>query len=437
MKKSLSTLCTLALSLPLLSTAAQAEDGGVVSQLVDNAVYKFTTTYSLFRYPLDGSNTTLESNSNELYSTLSMETEAILTEDDIYSWLNLELVALYGTLDNVAQGVFRKPNGAQSPAHFLDAKRVAYHAEIMDGEAEVIVGKELLEYGVAETYSPTDRFGMSIAIDPFESDSHGVWHAGFKLFSDDDTFEYRFIPFHERGASANGRNRWQGLIAQNGEAQIEPFQWRNVGNLVSYSAVRQGYDWFVLAHHGQAAYPVVTQSGNKTFTTTPNAWSFGGGYARVKEEWKFYAEALTQITEHAMDQDYLMYSFGFSYRETDWANEMGMEELTYYLEYGGEIVLDEQKTRPYLSSNSYTYRQNQDTLMPKLEIKVDDNWSGSVTTAINMRDNDYTYGVGVQYKDSDNLKVRASYSDFNGGTGTFYGNWDRNDVFKINIEYKF
>ncbi|MEG3619536.1 hypothetical protein V5T82_13805 [Magnetovibrio sp. PR-2] len=439
MKKSIRAFCSIAMSLPLMTSAALAD--GIVTELVENAAFELNATYSNFRYPLASSNTTLERNTNEIFSTLGLETEAVITDDDVYSWLNLELVAMYGTLHQVGQGVFRKPNASQSAAHFLDAKRVAYHAEIMDGDVELIMGKEFIEFGVAENYSPTDRFAMSVAVDPTEADAHGVWQAGFKVYSGDDHFEYRFIPLHERGASANGKNRWQGLIAQNGAPQVEPFQWRNVGNLISYNAVRQGYDWFVLAHHGQAAYPIVTRDPGgavtDTFSVTPNAWSFGGGASAVKEEWKFVVETLVQITEHALDQDYLMYTIGFSYRETDWANEMGMEELTYYLEYGGEVVLDEQKIRPYISQNSYTYRQNQDTFLPKLEIKVDDTWSGTLSAAINARDNDYTYGMGVEYKDSDNLRVRASYTDFSGSTGTIYGNWERNDVLKLNVEYKF
>ncbi|NVK19644.1 MAG: hypothetical protein HWE30_13170 [Methylocystaceae bacterium] len=458
-------VCLIPLFVLILSGPSRAD--GLLDQIADNAVYKLKTTYTVFKHPVENidvsnsqvstlerllnrtfnrpSSTDLDNSRRAIYSTLNMETEAILTEDDFYSWVNLDLVAMFGTLPQVGRGVFRHPNDEQAQAHWLDAKRVAYHAEVMDGDAELIVGKELISLGLNEIYSPTDRFGMAVAVDPSEAEEHGVWQMGFKFFSEDDRFEYRFIPFHERGAVANGKNRWQGLMSQTGEVVVAPFQWRNVGNLISYNAVRQGYDWFVLAHHGQAAYPVPMQGRNSSISgamdlpdlVSPNAWSFGGGFAVVEGKWKFFGETLAQITDHDLDQDYLMYSLGFSYRETNWANKMGLNEITYYLEYGGEAVLDKQKNRNYLVGNSYTYRQNLDTLFPKMEMRVSDTWSGVLQGAINLRDNDYTFGAGVEYKYSDNLKFRAGYTDFNGGRDTIYGNWDQNDVIKANLEYKF
>ena len=368
------------------------------------------------------------------------------------TFLRVELLGWASTIENSVRGVFSRPGTEDRQANFIDIRILSIAEETDWGE--VIVGKDLISFGASELYSPTNIFGRQVGIHPVYAEDDGAWQASANYFLGDDTVSYRVLPFHERDPSPDGVNRWlgsggssafqelpDGVDANAIEERYHDSNIWNWGHLLSLDAVRSGYDFYAFVNRGFSTYPVlVTETAGlntKTLQVYPRATMFGGGASVVEDAWKFTVEGVQQIADDDLDEDFFRYSLGVSYRETDFANEIGLNEIKPILEYAGEETTDEQDEDVNLISNSRSARTGRHTALGRLEVEIDDTWSSSAAMVYNLSTHDSSQSLGVRYKHDDNTLVDFAFGRFQGGGTTEFGRQSNNDFLSITLDYTF
>ena len=168
----------------------------------------------------------------------------------------------------------------------------------------------------------------------------------------------------------------------------------------------------------------------------PLALTLGAGLAKTVEEWKLYAEATYQNTLKSEDEDFVKYVLGVSYRETEFAEKVGLEEISPIIEYAGEIVTNPQLADNF-TVNSKESRPGRNTLFLRVDFRRNDKWTGVFAVAHNISTADNFLTGLIQYSYSDNLKFNLERRMFSGRDDTQFGRWEANDYIGLNTEYKF
>ena len=136
------------------------------------------------------------------------------------------------------------------------------------------------------------------------------------------------------------------------------------------------------------------------------------------------------------DEDFLKYVLGVSYRETNFAALLGLEEISPYFEYGGEIVFE-----PQLATNFIINSKNSRPMRNSVNLKIDFRQNNEFTYIFgithNISTNDNLVMGLVEYKYNDNLKFQLERRQFSGSDNTQFGRWKENDFIGLNIQYKF
>lgn len=314
-----------------------------------------------------------------------------------------------------------------------------------DGYA-LTVGKAMLDIGLAEIFSPTDRFNPVNAAYPQQPRADGFWQARLDWYLEQDMLAFIYTPYEEHGWMPHPGSRWYGggdpdffkLPIPAGFSVTDAGGVHNPGYMVLYEGVRSGGDFFLFAHHGPSVYPVLRSPSGLALTygkEYPVALSTGGGVSRVSGAWKYYGEVIHQRTRGGADQDFFKYVAGFSYRETRLANKLGLDEIQPIVEYAGEWVTSSQKDG-YLVDSSEA-RPGRNTLIFSLHLLHNEKWSYSLHGTRNLTKDDYALGAGAEYKHNDNLSFTMTVRSYSGKEDTQFGRWRRNDNLALGIRYVF
>ena len=437
-----STLCAGLLSLgsPI---AAWADPAEVLEELRDNA--RFSVDAALdYHYDDFPEGSGKDDTDYEGTIRLGMTSDAYIGDT---TFLRMELTAWLTTIEDSVRGAFNEPGSADPEAKALDIRILAAAEETDWGE--IVIGKDLITYGMNELARPTDVFGGTVSFHPGLAEENGVWQLGAHYFLDDDTLSYRLLPFHERDPGPVGKNRWagaggdptffdlpdelDGITISERYRDGRPSNW---GHLVVLEGSRTGYDFFVLGHRGPSPYPVIKSTVGEANLEFPISTSVGGGLSLVEDAWQFTGEAIHHLPDDRQDDAFLHYAFGMSYRETTFANSLGLNEIKPIIEYAGEwLSWDEDEADVVASSKNA--RPGRNTLLGKIEVQVDDTWSFAVAGTRNMTTEDYGVAVGAQYSPSDNLTFEAGWSQYDGDSNTEFGRWRENDSLSLVTKYRF
>ena len=277
----------------------------------------------------------------------------------------------------------------------------------------------------------------------------GLIQARYKYYIEDDIFSMFVIPYEEHAPTPDPTSRWLGTTGDTDFISISGLPtgysikdgyhsttFENAGYLVSYEGIREGYDFFTILHHGPSAYPVLIRDDLVFTKEYPISTSIGGGISAVYDEWKLYSEAIYQTTEHDADQDFLKYVVGASYKETEFANSVGIDEIQPIIEYAGEEIIEEQNNSKYYT-DSKNARPFRDSVITQIQITFNDDWLGSLHGTKNLDNKDYSFGSGLEYSYNDNLKFYLMGTFYHGKDETAYGRWRQNDNLELGFNYKF
>ena len=192
-----------------------------------------------------------------------------------------------------------------------------------------------------------------------------------------------------------------------------------------------------MIHHGPSTYFAVSRiSTNANKKTNPLAWTLAGGVAKTIEEWKLYTEASYQNTNKSQDEDFVKYVLGISYRETEWAEKIGLEEISPIFEYAGEIVTNPQLAENFIV-NSKASRPGRNTVISKIDFRKDDEYSFTIFATHNFSTDDRMGGGYLEYSYNDNMTFQLERRWFSGDDDTQFGRYDDNDFTGLSMQYKF
>jgi hypothetical protein len=430
-------------------TAAAQGVTDFFSQLTDNTSVELEGR--VIGYPDDPEGRSADDDPVNVSPRVTLSTQGDLT--DALSF-NTEIYAAYSNQSDEYSGAFREPGSEARQPKFIDFNTVFLRYDADD--FGVTVGKERIELGKAEIYSPTNRFGLVDGVMPPDARDFGVWQIGVDYFIEDDTLSLIVTPVHEKGLIPPGSSRW---IGTSGDADFESVTLpiggfgipgttvtdefhstspENFGYLLRYEGQREGFDFFGLVHHGPSIFPVLRLPAPlmPVFEKIdPLATSAGGGISVVHEAWKFYGEAIFQFTDESEDQDFVRYVAGVSYRDTEFANKMGIDEIKPILEYAGDEVFDQQGATGFVV-NSRNARPFRNTVIARIEVQFNDEWSSALGGTINVGDDDWSTTLGVEYRPNDNLTLQLIGSVFDGTDSTHFGRWQNNDFVGFKVSYK-
>ncbi len=343
---------------------------------------------------------------------------------------------------------------APMPAR-LDLTRLSLR---YDGDStSFLIGKADLSMGVAELYSPVDVFEQFNSSSLMHRYRSGAWQATMAWrASDSDEIKVSLLPFNGRAAVLPEDSRWRTAvgtdpifdIAAATREQYASTNAVNTGKLVRYSATREGYDWFLGAYQGRAPYvnlrrtitltgvfPLITTSVNTAYVV-PRSHAVFGGITRTAGSLGMYGEAIYQRTKGGQDENYLRYVVGITYRETQFANRMGWEEITPVLEYAGEKADGAQDVTLYPATSAAT-RPYRNALLARLKFKLDANWKTFVGMSRNVHSHDWVGMAGFESRFSDDLSFFGQATFLGGAEGTQFGRWRRNDNLSLGFDFRF
>jgi len=435
--------------IPKIKSLEESKNGGVFNDILNNMSFVQKAFWSQFDDDFPNDDVADDSKSAFL-GRLKVESSAVL--NDRWSF-NASLLLQGSTYEDDLRGVFARPGTNERKGRILELKEAYLTFE--EDEYDISLGKSLNAVGLSELFSPANRFGLVDAIHPMYLEELGLWKATFNYYVEDDSISYSLMPFHERSPRPDGRSRWLGSsgdstffeldpelgIDPEGNPQLED-EFRSStdleswGHLLQYNAVREGFDYFGLFHYGPTLYSVVKKEGGIDKKYNPLAVTLAAGLAKTVEEWKLYTEAAYQNTLKSEDEDFVKYVLGVSYRETEFAEKVGLEEISPIIEYAGEIVTNPQQADNF-TVNSKKSRPGRNTLFLRVDFRRNDKWTGVFAVAHNIPTRDNFLTGLIQYSYSDNLKFNLERRMFSGRDDTQFGRWEANDYIGLNTEYKF
>jgi len=362
--------------------------------------------------------------------SISLETELVFTV----------------TGPNQQSGLFTSP-GVINPEPAFAEFRI-FMLTWQGANTEIRVGKDVIELGLAEIYTPVDRFSSQNYSKPQHFDDRGDIQLSIARFFTSSELRFTMLPYNEDFIDPPGNSRWlnsQGdrdFFSQIGAKDEDrpnsfPEDW---GYLLEYSGVGRGFDYYVAAHHGPGAYPVVQLEGivipPKTKKIYPTATSGMAGVVATRGSWSYYADVLYQKTERHEDDSFASWAVGFSYRETKLASRLGIIEIKPILTYSGSTVVED--SDPALTLyNSEAARPHPDSLIGRIELRLTDKTRFDILGSTNFSDDDSSYGFLLLYNYSDSLLFSAQSLFMNGKDNTQFGRWRTNDFVSIGFNYRF
>ena len=112
-----------------------------------------------------------------------------------------------------------------------------------------------------------------------------------------------------------------------------------------------------------------------------------------------------------------------------------------------EIILTTEYAR-YVSTRDKSYRSDHifyskesrsglNTLLAKIELDIDDDWTVFSFFTHNITGNDHSEALGVRFKVHDSLEYYGNATFFDGNAGTPIGSQRANDVFEVGLKWSF
>jgi hypothetical protein len=369
-------------------------------------------------------------NNVALFSSFSLETE-----------LNITV-----TLPNQQSGMFTTPGVINPEPPFIDFR--TFMLTWRGVSTEVSLGKGIIELGYAELYTPVDRFSSQNYNKPQHFYDRGDIQLSVSRFFNRSTLKFTVLPYNEDFIDPPAKSRWLNsrddleFFNQVGARDEDrpnsfPEDW---GYLLLFTGVGNGFDYYLGAHRGQSAYPVVQFSGivfpPKTRKFYPTATSGMAGIVGTRGSWTYYVDIIHQQTEDYDDDSFTRWAVGFSYRATKLANRLGLVEIKPLLTYSGQKITNNRNALSIVS-NSEPARPHPNSLLGRLDLRYTDRALFYLLGSINFTEYDSSFGFGFEYFPSDSLSFSAVSLFMNGKNNTQFGRWRSNDFVSIGLNYRF
>ena len=132
----------------------------------------------------------------------------------------------------------------------------------------------------------------------------------------------------------------------------------------------------------------------------------------------------------------MLKTIGFRYKETNYANSVGLDEISPIVELADEFIIRGFKNGSVYAS-SQASRPNPHNIITAIELKVDDQKEFRLSLNYNIKDKDHSSGVGAEYKPNDNLNLYINVYNFGGASNTHFGQYRKNRNIEIGLKKSF
>jgi len=409
-------------------------------KLIKNTEYTLdTSVMGFFQKPTAQS---LDADDASIVGRFTLKSDVWLND---YFSTGFDLYAAYSSQKGEYAGVFRNPGHQSTQARIVDFNTawLRYESEYF----ALILGKQYIEMGLSDLYSPVDRFGLHNFSNPSQPYKIGVWQVSIDYFINDDTLSFKLLPVYERSLFPSQHSRWLGntedpqFFNLTSQYQISdyyyPVRIENMGYLLQYKGYRAGYDFFAALHHGPSIYPTLRNGllANELTKQDPLATSISVGILKVINQWTVSAEVIYQLNDNNSDQDFIRYSVGVSYNESNWSHKLGLNQIKTSLQWSGDEVVDS-KLSDAINTSSNDARPFQKTLFFKIEVEQSEKWSYLISIAHSIN-TDLGLFTGIEYKRNNNLSFRLESGFFSGHSDSFFGRWKDNNYLRLRTLYTF
>lgn len=333
---------------------------------------------------------------------------------------------------------------------YFDLTRLAVRYDTY--EYALLLGKSDVSVGATDLYSPVDRFESTNFSNPLHAIDRGRWQLSYTRYLENSQLRFFALPIAEAGIGPPEDSRWRSAAGSDvffdqttqGEMQLRNNHPQHWDYLLMWDWSMAGADFFMGAHHGSSAYPVARQRQAPTpvnpqpdlIIEYPSATSGMAGFVATFDSLRVHGELLHQNVEGDRDQSLSRYVLGGSYRETEWANRLDLNEVKLMLEYSDEVIHDEQDAEGYVQ-DSRPARPFPQTLLARLDVIVDGELTFWGAISDNFREGDGSYMLGATYDWSDALQLDLRAVSFSGDDGTQFGRWRDNDHITAGLRYTF
>jgi len=321
---------------------------------------------------------------------------------------------------------------------------------------DITIGKKIFKNGISTLYSPSDVYNYTLAPDPLDPYTLGVWLTEFEYYTDNSSYGLIFFPFISNSKTFSPQSRWASTSDDKSisndfiipkKTTIKEDKNNKVRGLfrikTSQIFLNQGIDFIFDLGIGPSLYTVLeyTDRENTYLETKPYGWYTSAGFSTTYKKLEVHGEVYYQNTFGNKDDDFVSAVGGATYTLDKWVDKLGLNKINMTLEYVKEFVTDEY-------DHSKTYRSSKQQRAPKNDIlinvnaeindKVSLNYFGNIRLAIKQNKDSGRYQkFSTQYKVKDGIVTNFFVEFFNGDVNSYYGKWKNNDRIGIDIKYYF
>ena len=352
----------------------------------------------------------------------------------------LQLVAVpllqYDTENKTADEVEFHENEFQRPAGTFQELHLTYYGDTF----ELSIGKQVLAWGPAPIYRPTDNLNAADFLDVPTVHKVGVPAASLLLRGEVDV-QLVVAPLFTPNRLPQADNRWT-ILPEDVLRQIEEVtgfeppillernlprdEIQNVqaGLRLRSSSLIDGWDLELSAFHGHDSFglfdaallfPPVRIEVEQIY---PEYNEVGGGFSTAAGGFTIHAEAAYHRTVGSIDDDYWQYVAGFDY-VIDSGIPAALDRIQFGVEYAGEGV-DNENTRPISTFSTGFNRALVNSAAALVDFVFSEETSVRGGGSINFNDDDFVVRAEITHKLIENLRLRAGVEVF----------WSRDDLLR-------
>lgn len=398
----------------------------------------------IYRFSHEAPKASLDPNRWQVLTAIETSSGADFGEQ---SYLNFEILTYLHSMEdnhNDSLHTFERKN---QYAAFFSPKVLNIIYESVD--FDFTVGLDLVDFGYAELHNSVSNFGRSNSLHSTHSFELGVPLASYQRYIGDDSLSYTLMPLEMDSLVPEQSNRWQGdgsgaypsLPNGSNVSSIETtplsIKTKNIRHLMLYEAIRSSYDYYAFGFLGPSPFSIVRQNELIYEKYHPWSWQLGGGVNKVSGAQKFYIDMMYQSSSHKVDENFVRGTIGGIFKNSSWSKDFGINEIVFTAEYARDVRTRDQSGRSDFIFSSKASRSGLNTLLGKIELDINDDWTVYSIFTHNVTGSDHSEALGFRLKVHDSLDYYGNATFFDGEEGTPIGSQRANDIFETGLKWNF
>ena len=326
---------------------------------------------------------------------------------------------------------------------------------ISEDDFDLTAGKKVFSNGISTLYSPADRHKPKDLHDPLDSKDLGIWQIAMDYYyKDKTTFTAAIFPVYATSKNPDDSSRWTDSTGDENKdyefkdkddtAEVEDdypdIKPQYVGYFARVKTTVHGWDLFASTYQGPNPYYVLKEeviNGTKKYIKrTVPVGTYAAGFSTTYKKWEFHGEGLYNHSYDARDDNYISYVGGFTYTFDGWTEKIWLEKIDLTIEYGGELVINDQKHEGYIKSSKDS-RAGRNDLFTRVNFKYSEDLNFEYTSNFDFSREGRYNKFQSEYRITDGLVWTVAVELFNGESDSYYGRWKNNDRVITAFEYSF